>query len=239
MSRALPFFAVMIALGCGNDGQKAPTAGDVAALAVAAQTAPAAQAKDQPDDESRQVQLEQQRIERDERQKADRAEFVDGRSRERQFGVRLAHLRTLERGHPVEFVSIVQRGEVFRVTLTDPTAGGANWTEIMTLEGEHVFIAPVDLKEDAARTELHLRFGTCLRKAGLLVYVDPSQRSTQQQLELIGDRAALVTVVCTKGVDDPACKQAKITALPTLTIADIRIEGVQSRAWLEAATGCK
>jgi len=251
--KSAPIVAVVIVAllsACANSGSpKAAAAAPPTAAVPAAAAAPASAAEPPsgavlPESEiaAADQKLEKQRAEsrklRAANQQRARQQYANDRIAAWRLAHKLADLRSMENNRVVDVISVVACEAGYRIVLAVTGATTQMWTEIVSHDGDRVFVEPVDLDLEGRRTVRHHEYAQCLAKAGFKVYAQPRHKASSRQLAILGEKATTVAVACPKGAADPACKTAKVSVLPSVVHKGTVYPGVRDRGWIAALTGC-
>ena len=95
----------------------------------------------------------------------------------------------------------------------------------------------VHLDTELASMKRDKRFASCLADNKVRIFGDPRGKTTVQQLKVVGKFAGMVFIDCSKNPKN--CAKLGVKSVPTVAVGRDLHAKVQTRAFLESATGCK
>mgnify|MGYP007046916089 CR=1 FL=1 len=151
---------------------------------------------------------------------------------------RVAEYMKLTRKITLLPLGVRRNGEVLSVAVATPGRAPIVDQVLTTKDGRVLLEDALDIDLEIASLGADRRFAGCLINAGVRLFIDSSKKIDQQQRAMIGRFSNTVVTDCHAAGKD-ACVRQKIDKTPTWLLGTTRIEGPQTRPWLEAATACK
>ncbi|MCO4761640.1 MAG: hypothetical protein KC502_09065 [Myxococcales bacterium] len=155
-----------------------------------------------------------------------------------QIAARLRLLHEAASDSSADIVGVTVDKEVFRVTLAGGEPPRRVDTAIVSRSGDFLMKNAVDLRQELHRMATDKRFATCLRKAGIQLFVQRGDARSRAMMRRIGRFADLIAVDCS-GRGKEQCQKMAVGGTPAISLGGSIRPDANSIEWLESATGCK
>ncbi len=142
-------------------------------------------------------------------------------------------------GKPTRVVAVTGESGMWRLVFEMDTPDKKSQQVVYaTADGRRFFEGQgVHLRSELATVKRDKRFALCLADKKVRVFGDARGKTTVQQLRTIGRFGASLFINC--ATNPKNCAKLGVKSLPTVAVGNDMTPGVQTRAFLESATGCK